>query len=303
MKISCIVHTRNSGETLGRTLASAAWVNELIVVDMESTDDTMMIAKQFNAVIFHHPVVPRVDGIRNIFIEKASHDWVLVLDSDEYLSDDAAEIMMQLIEQYQMKIDAFSIPRFNTIAGQVMKGSNWYPDHQIRLFKKGCVRWGDTTHRLPDVLTGPHRLLELCPPDCLHIHHANYKDIRSFVQRQVDYALNDSYDPAPGKYDFSDYIAMAYERLALHHDPENDGDLSHALSLLMAWDAVVRGILHWEKLNPRPPLSYLKALPMTQQKVPRWRILLRKLGFRHFAVAYVARRLLAMGKGLIRLKP
>jgi len=302
MKISCIIHTRNSGETIERAVASVAWADELIVVDMESTDNTLDIISRHNAKIFHQQIAPRVDGIRNLFLDKAKNEWIIVLDSDEYLPDDAEDNIKSLLNKYNSRFDAFAIPRFNRIAGQIMRGSGWYPDHQIRLFRKGCVKWPDAIHRLPEVLTGANRLLELSPPDCLHIHHLNYKDISRFIRRQIEYALEDVYDPDPANFDFSDYIARAYENLALHNDPETDGDLSHALSLLMAWDAVVRGILHWERLDPRPSLGYLRALPFALEKVPRRKIFFRKLRLRHYATAYVVRRLISIAKAIIRLK-
>jgi len=280
MTLSCIIHTRNSAETLGKALDSVAWADEIIVVDMESTDSTRAIAAKYTQRILSTPVVPRVDGIRQQFLAEASHDWILVLDSDEYLAADARENVAKLLEQYADRYDAFAIPRFNYIAGQIMRGSGWYPASQIRLFRKGTVRWSDANHQAPDVITG--RLLELQPPACLHIHHRNYEDLRHFIRKQLDYALNDRYDPDPNAFDFSSHIARAYENLAMHQDTEQDGDLSHALALVMAWDAVMRGLIHWDSLSPRPPLAMLTALPVASAKVPRWRIRFRKwFGRRH----------------------
>ena len=71
----------------------------------------------------------------------------------------------------------------------VMRGSGWYPDHQIRLFRKGTVRWSDTHHTPPQVTTGRARLMELRPPGCLHIHHRNYESLRHFAEKQLRYAL------------------------------------------------------------------------------------------------------------------
>jgi glycosyltransferase involved in cell wall biosynthesis len=204
MKLSCIIHTRNSAETLDRALASVAWADDIIVVDMESTDSTRAVAAQYTQRILSTPIVPRVDGIRQQFLAEARHDWILVLDSDEHLAADAEANVTNLLEQYGDRYDAFAIPRFNYIAGQIMRGSGWYPAAQIRLFRKGTVRWPDANHQLPEVITG--RLLELEPPDCLHIHHRNYEDLRHFIHKQLDYALNDRYDSDPSTFDFSSSI-------------------------------------------------------------------------------------------------
>jgi hypothetical protein len=205
--------------------------------------------------------VPRVDGIRNNFIERAQHEWIFILDSDEYLSADAAQEVRNLLQEYGNSRDIFSIPRYNMIAGQIMRGSGWYPDHQIRLFRKGCVRWSDSTHKLPELLTTPERIQRLEPPGCLHIHHDNYDSITQFIDKQLKYALNDRY-PGEG-FSFERYVAMAYEEFSLRLDKKNDGELSIALATVMAWDRVIRGLIHWEQLGRKDSLSHAYSLPVT----------------------------------------
>lgn len=83
LKITVIIHTRDSETTLPRLLESIQWAEERIVVDMESHDRTCEIARQNGATLFSTPVVARIDGIRNHFLERGKHEWVFVLDSDE----------------------------------------------------------------------------------------------------------------------------------------------------------------------------------------------------------------------------
>lgn len=288
--ISAIVHTRDSERTVEQTLKSVAFADEIVVVDMESTDGTVAIARTLATAVHSVAPVPRVDSIRNEWIQRLRHEWILVVDSDECLAEDAAEEVQRVIARHGERYDAVALPRFDRVAGQILRGSGWYPDHQIRLFRKGTVRWGDTIHRLPEVVTGPHRLLELEPPDCVHLHHRNYEDLRHFVAKQLEYALRDRPPADPEGFDFTDYVARAYERLALRGDAERDGDLSHALALLLAWDQIVRGLLHWDSLDPRPPLDLLGALPIATERVPWWRVRARRwLGRRH-SLGYYARR-------------
>lgn len=281
-KVSFVVHTRNSEKVLEKALGSISWADEIIVVDMDSSDGTVDIARRHKARIMNAPTVSRVDGIRNRYLETARNNWIFVLDSDEYLANDAEENIAFLLSKHGSRYDAFAIPRYNTIAGQVMRGSGWYPAPQIRLFRKGSVRWIDGTHRSPEVVTGAKRLLELEPPDCLHIHHENYENLRHVIRKQLEYALHDRYESDPDLFDYSDYVAKAYERLAFHSDPERDGSLSKALAIVMAWDALMRGLIHWDTLDRSPPLDLLAALPPASGKIPRYRIFLRKwLGRRH----------------------
>jgi hypothetical protein len=144
---------------------------------------------------------------------------------------------------------------------------------------------------MPVVTTGRRRLLELKPPCCPHIHHRNYENLRHFIRKQIDYALSNSYDSNPESFDYSAYVAGAYESMALRCDPEHDGDLSHALSLLMAWDSLIRGLIHWDSLQPRPPLSYLKALPIASCQVPWWRLTLKRWVAGRYPIWYLLRRL------------
>lgn len=269
--ISCIVHTRDSEATLERALASVAWVDELIVVDMASVDRTREIAAKHADRVLETPVVSRVDGIRNRFLEEASHEWILVLDSDEHLANDGEANVRRLVAEAGDTIDAYAIPRYNRIADQIMQGSGWYPDRQVRLFRKGSVRWSDSTHAAPQVVTGRERRRALEPPGCLHIHHASYEDLGHFLRKQLAYALDDRYDEDPDAFSFEDYVSRAYEQLATRRDPGIDGDLSRALSLVMAWDSVLRGLIHWDRLRPRPPLPDAIALPPATRRRRGWR--------------------------------
>lgn len=262
MRITGIIHTRNSAGTVDRALRSLAWVSELIVVDMGSTDGTREIALRHEAKILDAPVVSRVDGIRNQYLQEASSDWIFVLDSDEYLAEDAAQSVAELIAERGATFDAFAIPRFNRIGDHTLRGSGWYPDHQTRLFRRGSVQWIDAVHEPPRVISGLHRLYYLEPPNCLHIHHQNYRDLHDFINRQVHYALSDTYSSDPEQFNFDEVMARAYRRLAARRDLASDGELSHALALIMAWDEIIRGLVHWEHLKRQPPLGDAVALPI-----------------------------------------
>ncbi|MGE0592605.1 MAG: glycosyltransferase [Vicinamibacterales bacterium] len=276
MNLTAIIHTRNSAATLPRALESVRWAGEVLVVDMESEDGTAALAAAHGARVIAIPRAPRVDGVRNAAAAEASHPWVLVLDSDEYLADDAGDAVARLVQAQGTAHDAFAVPRFNYVGGQLLRGGSWYPDFQIRLFRRGTVAWSDTHHQPPRVVTGPHRLLHLEPPGCLHIHHAHHATLLDMARRQLEYAATSAYDADPERFAFADYVAEAYAALAERRDPDADGDLSHALALLLAWDAVVRGLTHWERLDPRPPLGALAALPVAARTLPAARARTRR---------------------------
>ncbi len=258
--VSVITHVRNGAAELAKLLPTVRWAHEVIVVDMQSTDDSAAVARAAGARVLSTELHPRVDAIRNRYLGEARTEWVLVLDADEYLADDAPDVVSQLLRAQGPHIDAFAIPRFNRIGDHIMRGSGWYPDHQVRLFRRDTVRWPDATHQPPEVLTGAHRLCLLEPSRGLHIHHDNYANLREFIQRQLRYALQDTYDPAA--FDPDRYAAAALTAYAQRHDPAADGDLSRALALVMAWDQTMRCLIHWDQLAAKPSLEHFFTLPV-----------------------------------------
>lgn len=267
--ITLITHTRNSAGTLPRLLATTGWLSERVVVDMASDDETRALAQAAGCRIVDAPVSDAVDAIRNDYLSEAKTDWTLVLDSDEALPDDAEKAVRALIRVYGATKDAFALPRFNYVAGQILRGSGWYPDHQIRLFRTGSVSWQAGHHRPPLVEGGEDRLHRVDPEGGLHIHHHNYASLAEVIEKQLHYALTDSYPDDAADFDFGDYIAEAYAEYARRFDPDSEGDLSAALATIMAWDKVVRGLLHWERLGRAPELPRSFALPVATSTATR----------------------------------
>jgi len=266
--VSVLIHTRNAAGTLARALASVAWAEERVVIDMQSSDDTRVLAEGAGARVIGIPASPRVDDVRTASLAHARHEWILVLDADEFLADDADDAVQELIRNHGATADAFAIPRFNAIAGRILRSTGWYPDHQIRVFRRGCVRWGGGIHRPPEVITGPARLHRLEPPHCLHLHHENYASLTAVIEKQLRYALVEDYPADPALFDFGSYVQAAYDEFARRHDPANDGELSTALALVMAWNALVRGLIHWDRLAEKPALGPAFCLPIVPAVPP-----------------------------------
>lgn len=263
--VSLLVFTRNSAETLPRLLDTTGWVAERIIVDMQSSDGTVNLCSAAGCRLISIAPTFAVDSIRNDYLREAASEWTLVLDSDEYLSADAPEELVRLIEEHGGEFDAFSLPRYNSIAGHIMQGRGFYPDNQVRLFRKGTVKWRAGHHHTPEVLG--ERLMVLNPP-CVHIHHRNYADLQSFIERQLRYAVTDTYSSDPASFDFSTYLGEAYAAFAHRHDPSKDGELSTALATVLAWDRIMRGLIHWERTGRVGPLNEAFSLPIATHEAP-----------------------------------
>jgi hypothetical protein len=262
--ISLIVHTRNSAHVLPELLRTTTWCDERIVVDMASTDGTADLARAAGCRVVTIEPEPFTDALRNRFLGEAAHPWTLVLDSDEYLAADAEEGLRAAVAAAEVDVDGVWIPRFNSIAGRVLRGSGWYPDHQLRLFRTGAIRYEVAHHRVPQLVDPTRRTVRLEPPGCVHIHHENYASFVEFVERQLTYARTDVYDDDPDRFDFTTYLARAAQEFDDRLDSDADGDHAYALAVLMYGNQLLRGIVHWERLGYRPPLPTEPPLPVRE---------------------------------------
>jgi (heptosyl)LPS beta-1,4-glucosyltransferase len=177
--ISVIINTKNEEKNLPRALNSVkGFADEVVVVDMHSTDKTQEIAKKAGAKVYEYQDVDYVEPARNFAIEKAKGDWIFILDADEELSKSLGRKLIELI-----KTDGKSFyrpPRKNLIFGKWIKHSRWWPDYQIKFFKKGSVTWPEEIHAVPET-RGEGEDLEAIEENAV-IHH-NYQSVSQYLER------------------------------------------------------------------------------------------------------------------------
>src|SRR3989338_954719 len=144
-KIPCSVEilTRNSEKTLGRCLESIKDFDDIIVLVGNSTDKTREIAARYGARILKQydidePNIQIKDyaEVRNKGLRLAKYDWFMFIDSDEYLSKEAAEEIRSITESQNPSADAFWQPRLYVLDGKIIKCATTYPNQQIRLFRR-----------------------------------------------------------------------------------------------------------------------------------------------------------------------
>ena len=101
MKISACYIAKNEAATLSKSLAGLAQhVDEIIVVDTGSTDDTVKIAQQYGALVFHFPWQDDFSAARNYALNKAGGDWIVFLDADEYFTADTVGNLRAVLKKY-----------------------------------------------------------------------------------------------------------------------------------------------------------------------------------------------------------
>ncbi len=141
MKISATIITFNEEDNIRAACDSLSWADEIIVVDSQSNDQTRQIALQCGARVFTREW-PGFAVQKQFATEQASHEWVFSLDADERVSDRLRTAIESLRKQPDNQLaDGYRIARRSFYQGRWIRGGGWYPDRQLRLFRKSLGHW------------------------------------------------------------------------------------------------------------------------------------------------------------------
>jgi glycosyltransferase involved in cell wall biosynthesis len=172
LKVTATIITYNEAEIIGPALESVSWANEILVVDSESTDSTREIAENFGARVIVRPW-PGFAAQKQFAAEQAAHDWIFSLDADERVSDELRASIEDLLYTSEERLaDGYRIARRAFYMGRWIHGGGWYPDRQLRLYRKSRGRWeGAYIHESVRMKEGTR--LETLPGDLLHLPGRN----------------------------------------------------------------------------------------------------------------------------------
>ena len=142
--LSAVLITRDEAKNIRECLDSAKFCDELIVVDSGSTDGTLDLARAAGAKVWTRPFSDGFAAQKNFAIEKASGDWVLLLDADERVSEALRREILAILER--PKADGYFLRRHNQIFGRWMRhGANAH-DLQLRLAKRSTAHFYGAVH-------------------------------------------------------------------------------------------------------------------------------------------------------------
>ncbi len=160
--------------------------SEIIIIDIGLTKNTQNNLLSLNLVkIIQENPVDYVELLREKSKQYAKNDYILILDPDEIVSKQLSD---KLLEEYD-KYDFISIPRKNIIFGKWIQHSRWWPDHQIRLFKKDSVTWSKKLHAQPKTKGDG---LKIEPEEELALIHHNYESLDEYMLKMIRYAKADA---------------------------------------------------------------------------------------------------------------
>lgn len=179
-KITAIVPTFNEEKKLERCLKSLNWADELIVVDSFSTDGTLEIARKYADKVLEHEYGYSA-AQKNWTIPQAEHEWIFLLDADEYATDELIAEVKACVTS-EPKEWGFWIKRRNFFMGKRIKYSNMQTDAVVRLFRKEC-RYEDKQVHAEIIADGPIGWLKE------EIVHDTYNGIKGYLKKVQRYSI------------------------------------------------------------------------------------------------------------------
>jgi glycosyltransferase involved in cell wall biosynthesis len=246
-KVTAVISAFNEEEQIERCLKSLSFADEIIVVDNSSLDRTAEIAKKYTKKVFVQKNDPNlIDLQKNFGFEKASSEWILSIDADEEVPKELAEEIRAVIKKKD-GADGYWIPRKNIIFGKFIEHTGWYPDPQLRLFRKGKGKFVQAHVHEPIKLDGESAYLNE------HLIHHHYKSIAEFMDRTVNvYAPNEAQNYLDKGYQLSYFDAIRFplnEFVSRFFARKGylDGFHGLMLSFLMAFYHFIIFAYLWEK--------------------------------------------------------
>lgn len=200
MTITVLIPCFNSEKTIRATLESVKWADEILAVDSFSTDKTLETLKEYGVRILQHEYLNSAKQ-KNWAIPQCSHDWILIMDTDEILETGMKEEIQDILQKNDPNIQAYKIPRKNFVYGKWIKYSGLYPDYQTRLFRNGKAVYQEREVHAHMIVKGNIRTLGH------HFLHNGFKGLQDWLLKTERYTRYEADELMKNKHSFS-YIRL-----------------------------------------------------------------------------------------------
>ena len=253
MKISATIITFNEEANIKAACESVAWADEIIVVDSESTDRTREVAAGCSARVISQ-AWPGFAQQKQFAVEHATYDWIFSLDADERVSEELKRSIANLREKPDAQLaDGYQIARRSYYQGRWIRGGGWYPDRQLRLFRKSHGAWKQRhIHESVQLQSGART--DQLPGDLLHysVRDAAYHH-RMIGERYAPLAARQMFED--GKKTSAVGVATAgpaaFVRSLFLKAGFRDGFAGFTIASFAAHHAFLKHLMLWELQNQR----------------------------------------------------
>jgi len=174
--VSAIVVCFNEEKNIGDCLESLRWCDEIVVVDSFSTDRTVEIARQYTDRVIQRPWAGYRDQ-KAFAHSQTTKQWVILVDSDERVTPELRDEIQRALDGDGGRYMGYAVPRLVFYLGRWWRRGGWYPDYDVRLFRRDKATWGGSDPHEKILVDGPVRRLK-------HpLHHFSYRNIDDHMQR------------------------------------------------------------------------------------------------------------------------
>jgi glycosyltransferase involved in cell wall biosynthesis len=251
MKITATIITFNEEANIRAACESVAWANEILVVDSESSDRTREVAEECGARVLTRPW-PGFALQKQFAADAAAHEWIFSLDADERVSEELRHSIEDLLYTSEERLaDGYLVARRSFYMGRWIRGGGWYPNHQLRLYRRSRGEWkGAYIHESVKLQDGAR--VETLKGDLLHysIRDAEHHN-RMISERYAPLAARQMYEA--GRRSSPLRIATAgtaaFLRSYLLKGGFRDGLAGYAIARFAAHNAYLKHLLLWEMQN------------------------------------------------------
>lgn len=178
MKLAVIILTHNEERHIEACIQSAAFADEILVIDDCSTDRTAELARAAGARVAVHPLDGDFAAQRNFALTQTSADWVLYVDADERINPETEPELRRVMAEDARAV--YEIKRINVAFGQRMYYGGHRPDYPRRFFPRNAVRWEGLVHERTESALPMRRLKG-------SLLHYTYTDWNRYFQKFNQY--------------------------------------------------------------------------------------------------------------------
>jgi glycosyltransferase involved in cell wall biosynthesis len=253
MKITATIITLNEEVNIKAACESVAWADEVIVVDSESADATPQIARGCGARLITNRW-PGFAAQKQFAVDQAQHEWIFSLDADERVSEELKRSIEDLRKRPDSSLaEGYHIARRTNYQGRWIRGGGWYPDRQLRLFKKNSGHW-KKRHIHESVEMKPGARVETLAGDIVHytVRDAAYHH-RMIGERYAPLAARQMYEE--GKRTSALKIGtagpLAFVRSFILKAGFRDGLAGISIASFAAHHAFLKNLMLWEMQNKK----------------------------------------------------
>ena len=184
VKISAVLIVKNEADTLAKCLQALVWVDEIVVLDSGSRDNTVDVARGYTDKVFTATEWSGFGVQRQRAQSYATGDWVLMVDADEILTPALIAEIKAVVSDPDSVDSVYALPRLSYCFGRFIRHSGWYPDYVVRLYPRQKAAYNAA--RVHEKLEyGNSLTLKKLRGDMLHY---TYRDLEHYLVKSAHYA-------------------------------------------------------------------------------------------------------------------